>query len=161
MILCILGVTVAEGLRTGSSVGDKGDSRIEGSGDDVGCIAGTYYWCNRWTTLCRALVDGTTTNGGARAATDRAACQRVYLVAVRCGAYLRIIRCEAAGRAVAVAVAAIAADALALCLSRQNCVTGWAEVHRRIVISACVGRLAGSVGRPRRSGEQAHHSTGV
>jgi len=39
------------------------------------------------------------------------------------------------GRAVAVAVAAIAADALALCLSRQNCVTGWAEVYRRA--SAC------------------------
>jgi len=46
-------------------------------------------------------------------------------------------------------------------LSRQNCVTGWAEVHHCIVISACVGRLAGSVGRPRWSGEQAQHSTGL
>lgn len=46
----------------------------------------------------------------------------------------------------------------ALCLSRQNCVTGWAEVpHHCIVISACVGRLAGSVGRSRWSGEQAQH----
>ncbi|CAI6352927.1 unnamed protein product [Macrosiphum euphorbiae] len=50
----------------------------------------------------------------------------------------------------------------ALCLSLQNCVTGWAEVpHHCIVISACVGRLAGSVGRPRWSGEQAQHSTGL
>jgi len=36
--------------------------------------------------------------------------QRVYLVAVRCGAYLQYIRCGAVLGAVAVAAAAIAAD---------------------------------------------------